>query len=212
MVQSKILLNVTLAKNNLYCPFTLNKWSTILTYKTTMNLIWNNFGSQINILLFKNVRISVETYFEWEGYIDVVDGCWGQFVLASFSHWKHQHSNDFAIYNCHHHNLWFIKSPANFMLHNVVTSIIVAEWNYYLKQTVLANKLSSEFFGRKQPTSLSSIIRLNSLNFRILNLILCYLIDGRITVIRFLTIFCWFWRFHTPVTRHNNPNNEIFCL
>ena len=148
MVQSKILLNVTLAKNNLYCPFTLNKWSTILTYKTTMNLIWNNFGSQINILLFKNVRISVETYFEWEGYMDVVDGCWGQFVLASFSHWKHQHSNDFAIYNCHHHNLWFIKSPANFMLHNVVTSIIVAEWNYYLKQTVLENKLSSEFFGR----------------------------------------------------------------
>ena len=108
MVQGKILLHVTWAKNNLYCPLTLNKWSTILAYKkTTLNLIWNNFGTQINILIFKNVLISEETFQQCIRVLlliflnmnerltsmlvpDVGDSlCW-----RTFLNWKSRHHND----------------------------------------------------------------------------------------------------------------------
>ena len=100
MVQGKVLLHVTWAKNNLYCPFTLNKWSTIPAYKkTTFNLFWNIFGSQINILLFKNVPISVETFQQCIRALlfltsmlvpDVGDSlCWRPFL-----NWKNRHHND----------------------------------------------------------------------------------------------------------------------
>ena len=135
----------------------------------------------------KNFDISK---LEWKGDIDVGDGCWRQFQ-------------------------WLFSLKRRVLVIKMtitVTNVLnMSQQAWSQKSVTIIDVTQSTSFCAK-PTSLSSIIKLNSFNFRILNLILCYLIDGRITVIRFLTIFCWFWRFDTPVTRHNNPNNEIFCL